>query len=225
MAQPRRQRRTRDKAQVGPPSRLLDFTALGLPELSAKPRRRPAPVSPDAFVGIANPAPLQAEPADLPTPLSQRLVRVTGAAPKRLTLTPSRDYEGLFELPSGLAVQEGIPGRTGTVERMKPSRAKRSPGRKTARVVEGYAPPWATLGINPAAVFEPPPLDRKLPDGRRIRLHQDITVYGDDNRVNIYPNTYPERCVCRITVFVKRVPDGPWIQTGRATGFIAGRRV
>jgi len=81
------------------------------------------------------------------------------------------------------------------------------------------------LGIHPKPVFAESPLERKLRDGRRLRLDANhIAIYGGDDRVNIFPNTYPECSVCRIGVATQATSGGKWVSQRRGTGFMVGRR-
>jgi hypothetical protein len=54
---------------------------------------------------------------------------------------------------------------------------------------------------------------------------EPVTIFGADDRVNIYPSGYPERCICRIEVYTQDVAGGPWIFRKRGTGFMAGDRI
>lgn len=208
---------------------MLDLEQMGLGELRARGGRGGRPVVPldrRLLLGVANPPPTEELPAERLDVPSARLVRARPGAGRRATLTRSDDYEGYFLLPDTLEPADGLPGRREQVIKVKARGRQARRGRRPRETAAHAAPPWLPLGLHPIPVFEDSPLERKLPDGRRLLLSANhIAIYGADNRINIYPNTYPECCVCRIAVYTQATVGGTWDLRKRGTGFMVGSRI
>jgi hypothetical protein len=209
-------------------TRTLDLEHFGLGELRARAGRDGPPVAPldrRLLLGSGNPPATAELPVDQLDVASARLVRARSGAGKRVTLTRSDEYEDYFLLPETLEPADGLPGRREQIIQVKARSRRASRVRRSREVAVHEAPPWVPLGLHPIPVFDDSPLEGKLRDGRRLRLSANhIAIYGADNRINIYPTTYPECCVCRIAVYTQATSGGSWDLRKRGTGFLVGPR-
>lgn len=128
----------------------------------------------------------------------------------------------------------GIPGRSiQRIETGKFEQKKASSKNQSRTKIEGFIPETEQVVYNPLAVFSGGTRHfSKKEKAQRKRIgtispasENHVTRFGIDDRVNIYPSGYPERCVCRIEVYVQQYPEGPWTFQKRGTGFMTGDRV
>jgi hypothetical protein len=210
-------------------ARILDLEEFGLGELRARPGRggpRVLPLDRRLLLSRENPPATAELPAERLDMASARLVRARAGAGSRVTLTASKEYEGYFSLPKTLEPADGVEGRAEQIIKVKARGQRPSRARRPREGIVGHqAPAWLRLGIHPIPVFPDSPPESKLRDGRRLRLSGNhIAIYGVDNRINVYPDTYPECCVCRIEVYTKATSGGSWDFRKRGTGFMVGGR-
>lgn len=210
----------------------------------AQNERMAQPVAPSQLLQLAN-EPARAElPPEARITRSARTVVFTAddrEGKREFCLERSDLHEGMFELPACLQIPFGIPGRTGerleTTARMQ--EAIRN-GTSKPVIATAWIPETEAITYHPIPVFSERatamrPLKRIgaeaeacQPRQKFTQLDADeepITIFGTDNRVNIYPSGYPERCVCRIEVYTQDVAGGMWIFRKRGTGFMAGDRI
>ncbi len=198
------------------------------------------PIAPSQLLRLANEPAAVVPQAEHYATRSARTVTVpAGAERKSIALLQSALHPGLYELPDGVEVPFGLPGLTG--QRLETIAQERDGHRlSNATVAEGWFPDTEGLTFHPIAVFNTRGAlqdrvklerqDRKKMRGKRVSVLDDyadepITIFGNDDRVNIYPSGYPERCICRIEVYTRDVANGPWMFRKRGTGFMAGDRV
>src|ERR1043166_7424902 len=184
-----------------------------------------APISPEALLRLPNPRPTEELPLDRLTTRASRLVMMRSADAGRVMLEPSETFRGAWELPPGARRAIGIPGRRSERLASAPNAERRL---QTLRgsVAEPGIPEWLPIALNPTPSFSraPPPPRRR--GGRRLlRSDNHVQIFNGDSRVNIYPNSYPECCVCHVEVWTQDAPGGPWMYDKEGTGFMVGRRV
>jgi len=191
----------------------------------------PQPLSRSLLLDLINEPALELLSQSSRITQSARTFNIVGDAQVDISLKRSKLYEGMFELPPGTAMVPGIPGLSG--ERLT-TRCTEPSGRSQKVVRGDFAESWVpkteSVTYHPIPIFKTPGVGiLKSYYKDRVRYSQpddeDITIFGDDNRINIYPSGYPERCVCRIEVYTQDVPGGAWIFKKRGTGFMAGERV
>lgn len=145
----------------------------------------------------------------------------------------------MLELPVGVEIPFGLPGRSGERFETIPHETGAADERHPSEIVApARIPDTESITYHPIAVFSARPFGRQhilrndkfkacrqklfLPDDSG---DEPITIFGADDRINIYPSGYPERCVCRIEVYTQDIAGGPWIFRKRGTGFMAGDRI
>jgi hypothetical protein len=209
--------------------RGLDLERLGLAELHTTAGKAGPPLAPldrRLLLKSLNPPATMEVPADQLVVGTARLVRARRGAAERVTLVRSEEFKDFFELPETLEPAFGLEGRSERIIRATPPSQREGKLRLLEGIAEPAAPDWLPLGIHPVPVFEEGQQDATLRNGRRIRLSGNhIQIFGDDNRINIYPSTWPECCVCRIEIYTKATSTDAWTFRARATGFMVGRRV
>lgn len=163
-----------------------------------------------------------------------KTVMLKNLSPNQITLKISEHGNEFMELPDGIEFLFGLPGKsvkrieTGKFERKE---VKVKDKRKTK--IEGFIPDTEQVIYNPLAVFAGGTrhLSKKEKAMRKKigimspASDNHTAIFGGDDRINIYPGGYPERCVCRIEVYVQEYSGGPWIFQKRGTGFMVGDRI
>lgn len=128
----------------------------------------------------------------------------------------------------------GLPGKS--IQRVETGKIEQEKGRflnQKLNKVDGYIPETEQIVYNPLPVFSGGAkllTKKEKATRRKIRTQSDasenhVTIFGGDDRINIYPTGYPERCVCRVEVYVQQYTGGAWIFQKRGTGFMAGERI
>jgi hypothetical protein len=191
-------------------------------------RRTPfGPLQPDQLWRMPNPQPRREVPPENLVSRTSRLVLLPRDASVRPLLRESEVFLGAYELPVSARLPFGVPGVSGTRLATTPRSSAPRDRRERLLRAEPHIPDWLPLGFHPTPAFERKASILRNRKGRSIRLSEDnhVQIFGSDDRINIYPDTYPERCVCRIFVYTQDVADGPWIYRKRGTGFMAGSRI
>jgi hypothetical protein len=192
------------------------------------------PVSQDALLQFANIPPSAAFPENLRTTSAARTLSVVGDTPDLTELVrKSTLYEGAFELNPNLVFERGLPGQNGSIGALGCGTTSRvhEPNGSAKRVpradrLPSHIPEWLTVGFHPIPVFARSPRTMVDRNGRRTQLTEDnVQIYGNDDRINIHPITYPECCICKLTVETQDFPRGPWNFKYGGTGFMVGRSV
>ena len=182
------------------------------------------PISRNALLNFGNPPPRGEVPSERLETLASRLVRASGSVRSNLRLRPSTEVPGAYELPPNIRAYGGIPGKSARVLRSLPPRleAQGQEGRpdRVKASLKGFAPEWVELGFHPKTVLPSTPPEIRTGKSRRI-LH---AIYNGESRTNIYPNTWPECCVCRIRVYTQDYEGAPWNYKKRGTAFMVGPR-
>jgi hypothetical protein len=192
------------------------------------------PVSQDALLRFDNIPPSAAFPEELRSTAAARTLAVVGDAPDLAHIVRKSELvDGAFELAPQLVFDRGLPGKEGVVgESGTRGRTQRhgqgAASRRTIREerLPSHIPDWLTVGFHPVPVFARTARTMVDREGRRTQLMDDIVqIYGSDDRINIRPDTFPECCVCKLTVETQDVRGGPWNFKHGATGFMVGRSV
>ncbi len=198
------------------------------------------PLEPSQLLKLNNEAPTTELSSDIRITQSARTIMVPASLDKKaFSLQQSSLHPGMFELPAGMQVPFGLPGLTGKRLETLTGESKGA-SLSNSQVAEGWYPDTEGLVFHPIAVFNSSVglRERQKAQRRATKASRDvrysvldgnadepITIFGNDDRVNIYPSGYPERCICRIEIFTRDVTDGQWIFRKRGTGFMAGDRV
>lgn len=189
---------------------------------------RPIPVQPHQLLAKTNPAASQPLATEGLITHSSRTVLLPEGMSTNLTLKRSEELEGAWRLPRGVQLSPGFPVRRAQVIRARPPFSK---GRNHFRLpivfAESSIPDWLTIGFHPTLSFPGSAAYGRTRKGRRIRLSaaNHVNIYNGESRVNIFPNTYPECCVCQVTVFTKEQPNHSWVIRKQGTGFMVGSRI
>jgi hypothetical protein len=190
------------------------------------PDKTPIPIFPHQLRSMGNPAPSSSVPLEMLNVSSSRMVKLPDRASSRIKLAKSDVGMGLWELPENIQVAFGIPGKEEQVIRTRPNKGGRAERREQKDIINASIPQWLPLGFHPIPTFPTSIEEARTSDNRRILLSANhIQIYGIDDRINIYPNTYPECCVCRIQVYTQDTAGGAWIFRKYGTGFMVGSRI
>lgn len=188
---------------------------------------RPIPVRPHQLLAVANPPARQTLPKERLVTRAARTVLLPAGMSANLTLKPSEELEGAWRLPRGVRVSPGLQGRSGQVIKARPPLLKERDSLRVAGIsVESSIPDWLPIGFHPTLSFPGSPAYGVTRRGKRMRFSADhIQIYNGESRVNIFPNTYPECCVCQIMVYTEDQLNDVWVLRKQGTGFMVGSRV
>lgn len=220
-----KKRKSSKKGQAKVPDHIDDRSDL-FKEIVA-PGGELSPIHPHQLLTVGNPPASRSVPKDILTTMVSRHVIKQNSVPSDVKLKKSDIYPGMWVLPEGVSLVPGLPVKTYRVIRTKrgqPGKKKRPRG-KGGNKVDANIPDWLPLGFHPIPAFNRTPRKAKTRDGRRIRLDDSwMHIFGDDNRINITPDTFPEIAVCRIEIF-QEFPLVGWVFQKYGTGFMVGRRI
>jgi len=190
------------------------------------------PVNRDALFQFANIPPSAALPESLRATTASRTFNIVGDARNPGQFIRKSDlHETAYEFDPNLVLERGLPGRNESIGASGRSDSRRDAGSAKPVLHEkrlaSHIPDWVTVGFHPIPAFSRSPRTMTDRNGRRTQLADDriVQIYGNDDRININPNTYPECCVCKLIVETQDFEGGPWRFQHNATGFMVGRSV
>jgi hypothetical protein len=185
-----------------------------------------SPIPKELLLEQENPRPTKELDRNLFITDAARSFRLTEKVKDSAKLSVSKLNKELGQLDHLSPFDWGIPGKTEEVISMEKLQTKIKSEKIKVTEAEAFVPETHILGLHPKVVFA----DTK--SAKRNRLNRIVTksanhttIFGSDNRVNIYPNTYPESCICRVEVYTKLTDTSSWSYQGRGTGFMVGRKI
>jgi hypothetical protein len=159
--------------------------------------------------------------------------------PVGVELVRTDDSETRFALRSRGLIHHGLPvlevkqGQTITrsLEERLQAATQRDRGEWRAHadrrtVGEAYCPVGVPTGIHPKVVASlGNPRFGISARGSKTRLSEDphSTIINGESRQFLYPDRYPYTAVCKLLVEYQPRPDGGYIDSGEATGFLIGK--
>lgn len=187
---------------------------------------------PSAVLQLLQNVPAEACSEGSYTTRAARTLHLSGLKEKDIApqFKPSKLAEGAWEVDEATIEFEGIPGRHAHCHDAAATASTRSKNRdKKPSTLDGFIPETEAISLHPMVAFASRHSRvTTRADGRKFRASADdphVQIYNNDDRVFIYPDGYPLRCVCKLEIRTQAVRGGPWILEGQATGFLAGRSV
>jgi trypsin-like peptidase len=181
------------------------------------------PLARSELLGMDNVPPGESIPVDRLSPPSARTFSMldSGGPP---SIVPARDGPG-WTIETHGQISRGIAGQDFRVDAGGPGSRRTAAGRGAPSPATGFIPPWLGRGYHPiVAPLAKPGRSRK--NGRTLEEHgKTVHIFDGDSRIPIYPNSFPERAICKIYVYVQPREGGFWDFQGQATGFMVGRRL
>jgi len=185
-----------------------------------------SPIPKELLLEQENPLPTKELDRALFITDAARSFRFTDKVKDPVKRSVSKLDKELNQLDSISPFDWGIPGKTEEVISAEKLNTRIKVEKIKVTEAEAFVPETHILGLHPKVVFA----DTK--SAKRNRLNRLVTksanhttIFGNDNRVNIYPNTYPESCICRVEVYTKLTASSSWSYQGRGTGFMVGRKI
>jgi Trypsin-like peptidase domain len=94
-------------------------------------------------------------------------------------------------------------------------------------LLASHRPDWLGIGFQPQFAPEPTRRYGRRANGTRVEFDEiwGSTIFGRDDRIDVYPSLWPQSCVCMLQVEVLNLASGQWAGVKTGTGFMVGSRI